>query len=162
MSEIELPQEIEVLTVVEERPIIGAIDFGFSGAKGDTGAVGPSGDGSVLVKIAGEAMSAYRAVVSNGGADVLLANNTDSAHRRRVLGITEIAAAAAADTRIRRFGPLEFGGWAWTPDELIFVGVDGALTQTPPVPPAAFSQAIAVALSATRIYVWPRDPVALI
>lgn len=177
-------------TAYVEQPRFFVVAHGMQGVKGDVGAVGPVGPdgaqgpqgvagpqgpqgpvgvqgpggegGSLIYKLAGEALGAYRAVVMSSTTEVVRASNTDATHRNRVLGITEIAAASGDQIRIRRVGEITFAGWAWTPNAPIFVGTSGALTQTPPSGAAVFTQVVAVALSATTIYVWPSGVVTLI
>jgi hypothetical protein len=135
------------------------------GAQGPPGVPGPTGGGSVdtaFDKVAGEDVSAYRAVVPSGSTNVLLATNTNSAHRNAVLGVTEQAASTGGSVRVRRAGRIDFAGWAWTPNAPIFVGASGTLTQVPPVSPAVFVQVIGFALSATAMFVWPREPVSIL
>lgn len=122
-------------------------------SEGGQGPAGPPGTGIDLLvsKVASETMSAYRAVVADGAANILLANNTDSTHRARVLGIIEQAVTAGFAVNVKREGEMSFIGWSWVPNLPIFVGVGGLLTQTAPVSPAVFSQIIAVAASATVI-----------
>jgi hypothetical protein len=149
---------VKKLTVLEVRNLE-VVTVGEPGPKGDQG--DPGGD-SLIAATASEAMSAYRAVVADSASGVSLADNTDITHRDRVLGITENAAATAGPVDVRRSGEITFASWAWTPYAPIFVGAAGLLTQTAPVNPAVFSQVIAVALSATVIYVWPREPLTII
>ena len=139
---VEAP-ELIVVTVGEQVP---------------RGIDGAAGQDLSITKTASEAMSAYRAVVSDGASGVLLANNTDLTHRNRVVGVTETAAALAAAVNVRRVGQLVFSSWNWVPNAPVFVGVGGVLTQTPPVSPAVFSQIVAVATSPTSIDIELRDP----
>lgn len=145
--------------VVREREVY-VVTVGEPGPRGAPGADGTGG--ATLHKRAGEAMSAFRVVVSSGDEEVLLASNTVAAHATKVLGITEASASNGSDVSVRRFGPLTSATWSWTPDQLLFVGVNGQLTHTPPSAPAVFSQAVAVAVSETSIYIWPREAVGII
>ncbi len=143
-STIEVP-EIIVVTVGESGP---------RGIQGESG-------GETQEYTASEAMSAYRVVVIDGDTAVRLASNLNAAHRSVVLGITETAAAALGTVRVRRIGKIENAVWAWAPFEPVFVGAAGVLTQTPPAAPAVFSQIIAMAMSATALFVWPRESMTL-
>lgn len=144
---------------VVDTPVIEVVTVGERGPEGPQGPAG-TGSGDSVSKIAGEAVSAYRAVVPSGADNVLLANNTDPTHRNMVCGITTQAAVLNDPVNVQRAGEIEFAGWSWTPGGLIFVGVTGHLTQTPPVAPA-FSQAIAVALTTIKIEIRRREVVQL-
>lgn len=141
-----LEREIHVVTVGEMGP---------PGIQGPPGTGG--GDTSSITKNCDEAISAYRAVISNGADGILLAQNTNIAHRNNVIGITTQAGALNDDVDVQKFGELTFAGWAWTPGLPIFVGANGLLTQTPPVNPAVFSQIVAQALTATKIDILLRN-----
>lgn len=135
-----LEREIHVITVGEMGP---------AGPEGPPGSGG--GASSTVTKNCDEVISAYRAVVSNGADGILLAQNTNLAHRNNVIGITTQAGVLNDDIIVQKFGELTFAGWAWTPGLPIFVGANGQLTQTPPANPAVFSQIVAQALTATKI-----------
>lgn len=132
-----------------------------AGSSGPRGEPGPAGV-ETFTKTASEAISAYRAVIADSYDGALKASNTDTTHRARVIGITETAAPLGGPITIRRVGRIDFSGWSWTPNNPIFVGASGALTQTPPVNPAVFSQIVAVALAATSIYVGIREPISIL
>lgn len=120
---------------------------------GDTRLAGP-----IVEKTAGESLSGHRAVVVVDN-EAAAASNTEASHRGKVRGITTGAVASGGKARIQVFGPMEESGWNWTPGKPIFVGVGGALTQTPPT--TGWLQQIAVADSSTVIFIDPQLPIDL-
>lgn len=66
----------------------------------------------------------------------------------------------SAQALVTTFGDVTFAGWSWTPGEIVYLGVAGALTQAPS---ASHPQvAIGWAVSATRIRVEIQQPLGTI
>jgi hypothetical protein len=65
-----------------------------------------------------------------------------------VVGVTKAAAGAGQAVESVFSGRVESAGWGLTPDEPIFLGVNGALVQVLP-PSALFQKIIGRAVSAT-------------
>lgn len=134
------------------------VDVGRTGPQGPAGPAGAAG--AVHSKTASAAIGGHRVVVADGADGVLVADPTSAAHLHSVLGITEGAAVEDDAISVRFAGEMTEDSWSWTPDAPIYVGLAGVLTQTPPVG-AAWLRIVAVAVSATRIVVGLREPVAL-
>lgn len=78
------------------------------------------------------------------------------------VGISVLAADLGDPVTIVVSGTLSDVSWNWTPGP-IFLGADGALTQTPPTTPTLeFSQVVAVAVLPTEISVAIQPPVILV
>lgn len=87
------------------------------------------------------------------------ADQANAAHNGLCVGISTQAAAAGGTVAVQVFGPMAEPGWVWTPNQPIYVGGDGVLTQTPPV--TGWLQRVAVALTSTKIFVDPQPPIKL-
>lgn len=120
----------------------------------------PANDLGMLNRIAHVLLPAFAVVRNVDGVRVDIADNTVEAHAVPVLGINIAAAAANATVLVQNKGPLTNPLWAWVPNQPIFLGVAGALTQTPPTAAsgALFSQRIAFAQSPTNVFIEIEPP----
>ena len=129
---------------------------GRQGRPGVPGAPGPDG-GSAFQRTAGETISALRALYELNG-QVFALDYRDADHIDLILGLSLTAADAGQPLNVQRSGVLDDNGWSWTPGR-VWLGADGALTQTPPAD--GFDVLIGVAVSATRITLDLTDPIEL-
>jgi len=151
-------------------------DLGVRNRRGTaaTGTPTPVGDGTysssqvdaLLVVKAGHSITAPAAEIIHGHraawitADgVYHASSDIPASAPGTLGITANAAEIAADVQVRVLGSMTEPTWAWTPGQPIYVGVGGALTQTPPA--AGYIREIALAVTATTVLIRPMMPITL-
>ncbi len=116
----------------------------------------PAGDTSVH-RTAGTNLSALRAVYERDGAVYTLSAD-DALNIDLLLGITLTAAQAGDPVNVQQLGAIEDGGWNWMPGR-VYLGSEGALTQTPPT--SGFDVLIGSATSATRITLNLQDPISL-
>lgn len=78
---------------------------------------------------AGEVINGSRVVVSLGG-ELFLFDPTDPDHGQSVVGVSTEAVTVIGDpVRVKTFGAFTTGSWS---DGVVYAGVDGQLTQTPP------------------------------
>lgn len=129
---------------------------GVPGRAGQVGPVGPAG-GTAVVRTAGETISALRAVYEEDG-EVFVLDYRDQDHIDQLLGITLNAGASGAPITVQRILDITDAAWAWTPGR-VYLGADGALTQTPPS--TGFHVLIGAAVSATRITLNLQDPISI-
>lgn len=113
--------------------------------------------GPAIECVAGAALSGHKAIAVVAG-EAIHADQGDPAHRGLVRGISIGATAAAATATVQVFGPMFEPSWNWTPGP-IYVGANGALTQTRPT--SGWLQQIAIADSPTLIFIAPQPPIAL-
>jgi hypothetical protein len=69
------------------------------------------------------------------------------------IGVAQQGGNAGTSINVVSYGPASDSGWTWTPYQPVFLGGDGALTQTPPVTGISFI--VGFALSTTEIFVRP-------
>ena len=119
-------------------------------------------DVSVATYTAGIALSGQRAVVLNSSKQLIYATNSDVTHAVKILGITLGAALAGGSIAVQREGVLNEVSWTWTPGLPIFLGDNGALTQTPPASPSKFSITLGFAEDATTMLVSIGTPINLL
>lgn len=85
------------------------------------------------------------------------ADKNENNHRHKIRGVTLGAVALSATALVQISGPLEFNGWAWTPDLPIWLGNSGALTQV--IPTTGNLIQVGVADTPTRIYISIFQPI---
>lgn len=135
------------------------IGVGQQGPAGPPGPVGPSG-GSGFTRTSTSAISGHRVVRSTGATTVEYCSAADPTHKDTLLGLSLNAASPGDSITIINGGEVVEPTWSWTPGLPIFVGVNGALTQTFD-PGWAWVRIVAVATSATSIVVGLREPMTL-
>lgn len=118
------------------------------------------GGSSAIVYPAGENISALRAVFIDGG-QAFKADRALLGEAAGVIGVTISSALIGANVSVQTSGVMTDGGWNWAtaPNPTIYLGVDGALTQT--YPATGFGREVATALSATSIFINPRSLIAI-
>lgn len=139
-----LTEEVEVVEVV---------------AEGLQGPPGPPGPGGVTTHTltAGAILGGLR-VVLNGPSGAVHASADNADHSARVIGITLGAATTGNPVTVQATGRITELSWTWTPDDDIYLGLNGVLTQTIP-PTAAFAQRVGYAVTPTSMWVDITEPV---
>ena len=99
---------------------------------------------------AGAALNAYQAATTTSG-EAAHADAATLGHANRVAGVLLNSPAVGDTARIRHEGLIDHVGWSFTPDEPVFLGLDGALVQS--LGAGQFQQRVGYAVSATRLYV---------
>lgn len=126
-------------------------------SSGITGPRGPSG-GETLQKYALSIISGHKVVISSGNNEISYASNNVRDHQFRVVGITLNSANVGFPIEVRQFGEITEPSWNFVVGP-VFLGVNGELTQVPPVSPAVFSLIMGYALSPTTINVNIQSPI---
>jgi hypothetical protein len=112
-----------------------------------------------VTRTAAQALGGQRIVRSVSGVLVDYADNTIEAHGDVITGFTVGAVGVGQPVQVQTEGELEFSGWSWVPNGLIWVGTNGLPTQTPPETVGTkFSARIAFAMTATRIFIEIEEP----
>ena len=87
---------------------------------------------SIISLDAGEALGGQKIVTTDATGDAILADNTVITDSNRVLGFTKTSATLGSSVDIITQGELEDVSFSFTPDALIWLGITGLPTQTPP------------------------------
>lgn len=99
---------------------------------------------------AGVNLSALRAVTTDANGNAVYASN-DTKNNAVVVGLTSAAATAGNAVSVRTAGIVEDAVWSWTKGP-VFLGSNGALTQTAPTGGAIIVQ-IGRALTTTKLQI---------
>lgn len=142
------------LLVVEEDKQTVLLDVG---VQGPPGVPGQPGEASLML-IAGGPIGGHRVVRSLAGV-AIYADQDTVPDAVCVLGVTQGAASAGAPVQVQLMGTMDEPSWAWTPDQPLFVGPTGTLTQTPPA--TGYRLIVGVALTATKINIGLKMPIVL-
>lgn len=152
---IEVRPAAQAVVVYADDPAV--VEVVAVGPQGPIGPEGPAG-GTVLQATAAVALSGHRAVYR--AADGLRYASADDLATINVLGVTTGAASPATLATVQINDELIELSWSWTPGAIVWLGLNGALTQTPPSSGAAVE--IGVATSATGLLVRPQPSIVLI
>lgn len=142
---------------VEERVVeLQIIEVGIQGPMGPPGANGATG--GLQSFLAGQILSGHRVVTANALGKLIYADCTIADHAAKVVGITIGSAAIDVLTQITAYGELTEPTWTWTAGQIIYLGRSGNLLTTPD-PAAAFILLLGFALTPTKIFIHPREPI---
>lgn len=119
-----------ITAAVQLDKTVAVVVAGTQGPIGPRGLPGPAG-GSAFVRIAGEPISALRAVYELPSGAVHPLSADDAEHIDLLAGITATSAAAGQEITVQRSGPLDATGLNLQPGR-VWLGMNGQLTQTPP------------------------------
>ncbi len=115
--------------------------------------------GPIIEAPAGENLSGHKAAAIVSG-EALLADHNTAGHRGLVRGVTTGAVANGETARVQVYGPMREASWSWTAGLPLYVGSNGALTQTAPT--SGWLQQIAIADSPTQIFIDPQPVFVLV
>lgn len=127
---------------------------GRQGLPGPQGPVGPAG-GTTIEKMAAMPLGGQRIVRSTGTNMADYADNRYPEQGDDILGLTLAAAASGTMVAIANGNEVTEPSWDWTPQQPIYLGENGLMTQTPPEPggTAVFSVEVGFAQSPTTMMV---------
>ena len=108
------------------------------------------GDGSAFIRIAGEPISALRAVYELPSGTVHPLSADDAEHIDLLAGVTVTSAATGQEITVQRSAPLDASGLNLQPGR-VWLGMGGALTQTPP--DTGFDTLLGYATAEQRLYI---------
>lgn len=115
--------------------------------QGPRGVQGFSGDVTLLTAIAGVSLNDHSVVVFDSDGKIINADSSILNHANRILGLILGEASVDDSVTIQVGGEFILSSWNWQLDQLIYLSVDGALTQTIPI--SGFVQQIGIPLSST-------------
>lgn len=127
---------------------------------GTTGPPGPAGAAAGRVAaVAGQALSGHRVVTFDSSGLAVYADNATASHAWASVGVTTAAAASGSVVEVAVTGEIIEPSWSWAPGLPVFVGANGALTQTAPQAAGVFCRVIGAAKNATSLLVGAQIPV---
>lgn len=142
------PADQDLLVLFRAPNIIGTLPIGSL----------PSSGGSASLRlITADNVFGHRTLMFDQAGHVLHAN--PMLPKFAFAGISTQAANAGDSVAVAMSGVVVEPSWDWLSDEPLFVGLDGLLTQAPPI--NGVMQQIAVAINATSILVQPYAPITL-
>lgn len=144
--------EVIDLTAAQE-----VIEVARQGPPGPQGPIGPAG-GAAFERQSAGALSALRVVWEDESGAVRPLDYRDEDHIDLIAGLTLTGTPAAGAVTVQRGGPVDDAAWAWTSGR-VWLGADGALTQTPPAD--GFDVLVGYAVSPTRLYLDMQDNIEL-
>jgi hypothetical protein len=139
-------------TIIIEGERLEIVEIARQGLPGPPGA----GGGTALIRLAGETLSALRAVWEDAAGRVWLLDAHDAAHIALFAGITISSGNVGDAVTIQRAGVIDAAGLGLVPGR-VWVGANGALTQI--VPASGFDLYIGAALSNQRLVISPSEPI---
>lgn len=123
---------------------------------GPPGRPGPPGDTFGALTITGTALqdlSGHRAVYRRPDGLIDYASSDDPTIENNSVWVTTGAASAGASVTAVIFGEISEPSWNWS-QGLVFLGIDGVLTQIPPAAPdSLFLAVVGYALGPTKMFV---------
>lgn len=147
----------EVVTTSETVEHI--VSAGAQGPRGAQGPIGPAG-GSAFERASAGPLSALRVVWEDADGVVRLLDYRDADHLDLLSGMTITAASEGGQqVTIQRTGPLGAAGLGLVPGR-VWLGADGALTQTPP--DDGYDVLIGYATASGRLYIDIQDHIHLL
>lgn len=110
--------------------------------------------------VAAGTVGAFAAVGPDAAGQLVTCSCDTLSDALRVQGVSLASAVAGGGVNVRTAGLVENPAWTFTPNQPVFVGLNGALTQSLPVS-AVFSRVVGLAVGATRLLVNLQPPVIL-
>jgi hypothetical protein len=121
---------------------------------------GGSGLPDTFEGTAGEALSQYDVVYANSAdsGELWIATNGGTSAQADAIGIvTESGGISDTATgTVTRFGPITYASWSWTPGATLWLGTDGAMTETMPSA-GDYAKPLGYAETATKIWFAPQN-----
>lgn len=137
----------------------GGISVELGAQQGPAGVPGsPGGAGAVYA--AAEPVSGHSVLGVDGAGAVFAASADVLSHALRIAGVSLNAAAAGDAVSVVGAGVVQHAGWAFTPQQPVYLGLSGALVQALPLG-ALYARVIGTAVAPTRVLVDMQPPVVL-
>lgn len=124
----------------------------------EQGLPGVDGEDFNLTGFAPQAISGQRVVILDENNQIFYADCSDLSRAYQIVGLTQAAIGEGESGRIITFGEFSENGWNWIPNQPLFLGENGFITQTV-LPTAIFIQRIGKSLSPTKIFINLEPPI---
>jgi hypothetical protein len=133
-----------------------ATDIGPPGPQGVPG----TGAATVVMAIAAQALGGQRVVKPVPGGEVDYASSDVVSDGDAIVGLTQGAVVAGAIAVVQTGGVMEDTAWNWIVGGVVYCGLNGVPTQTPPA--SGFMCRVGKALEPTKLYINVEEAVILI
>lgn len=130
------------------------------GPQGPAGVNGADG-GTYTTKLANAALGGHRIVRAVSATHVDYASADEITHGDDILGLTLGSASSGATVQIADGQDVTEPSWTWTPQEPLYLGLNGLVTQTPPDTPSVIAVVVGFATSATSARIRIEPPIYL-
>jgi hypothetical protein len=104
------------------------------------------------------AIGGNRIVVLNNNGKVEYADNENSLHINKIIGVTKIAVGPNQPIKVQNVGVFEDSLWNWTIGDVIYASTNGLMTQI--VPSLGFIQEIGIAISTNKVLIDIKNSIA--
>lgn len=152
------------IVIVQSPNVASVVSVGVQGPpgpRGADGAPGPTGpSGATVTYAASQDLSGHRLVRLNDGQTLSYASALNLQDANFVVGMTLNAALAGDPVDVLLVGEVEEPSWGWTPNQPIYLGADGYMTQVP-APGSVFSLVVGFPISPTKAFISIREPIIL-
>jgi hypothetical protein len=150
-----------ISVTVNPAPVFTSVIAVGQGPAGPVGPMGPSGVTNASY-LSSSNLSGHRLVTIDNSGSIIYASNDNNLHANRVIGMTTGASSSGAMSTVQANGELLEPSWNWDTSLPVYLGLNGLLTQTPPVYPSAlFSLIVGFPVSTTTLYIQIGQPIAL-
>lgn len=139
---------------------IDLVEVAEQGPAGAPGIPGPAG-GASMSFTATTPIGGHRVLALDASGAVIYADNSTLAHAANLIGLSLNAASSGGAISVLRGGEVIEPTWTWTPLLPVYLGINGLLTQTAPVFPAAFSLIVGFPIAPDTLFFAVREPIIL-
>lgn len=113
--------------------------------------IGSPNDSVDIELTAGQDVLAYTVITTNLSGQAVPASADNLNHINRIIGVSQTSATTGQTTSVRKTGVLTNQGWNFTPNQLLYLGLNGDIVTNPNL--GAFSTYIGYALTANKILI---------
>jgi hypothetical protein len=106
---------------------------------------------------AGQDLSGHRVVTTDSVGKIIYMSNDNVSHMNKFIGMTTQAALTGETINVRRYGTIDHSGWNFDVNKPVFLGLNGEITQTPPI--ALYSLIIGFPETSTKLNISPQKPI---
>lgn len=161
MTDLVVVEEIQIIAQQpDDSVLVEQVEVAEIIAVAEQGPPGPPGPSGVAIytRQSTGALSAMRVVWEDDAGAVSALDSADEDHIDLLCGLTLTATSDAGQVAVQRTGAVDDLAWSWVPGR-VYLGADGALTQSPPS--TGFDVLVGVAVSPTRLILNFQDPIEL-
>jgi hypothetical protein len=153
---------IEDTIVVSEEDVTTILSSATQGPPGPQGSIGPAGPPGAGISVqvglpTRSPISGQRVLTVDNDGYAIHADRTIIDHMTKIVGVSTHAVTDNGFVQITSSGYLEESTWNWAPNDPVFLGLNGELTQA--IPTSGFMIIIATVLSPTKLLINMKEPI---